>query len=138
VSKSPNRLLGITLGVVYLVIGVYGFFLTSSTGFTSTTGPKIIDLFQVNPLHNVVHLVVGLALLVTALLGTRVSRTANTVLGVLFLLVGVVGLLIASPDNSLNILAFNGSDNVMIFVTTVLLLVVGIGADRPVGAAKLA
>jgi purine-cytosine permease-like protein len=137
-STSPNRLLGLVLGVVYLLLGILGFFLTSETGFAATTGPKVIDLFQVNPLHNLVHLVVGIVLVVTALVGIRPARIANMTLGAIFLLVGVVGLLLASPDNALNILAINGADNVLNFATAVVLLCVGFGADRVIARPKAA
>jgi hypothetical protein len=137
-STSPNRLLGLVLGVIYLLFGILGFFLTSETGFAATTGPKVIDLFQVNPLHNLVHLVVGIVLVVTALVGIRSARIANVTLGAIFLLVGVVGLLLASPDNALNILAINGADNVLNFATAVVLLCVGFGADRVIARPKVA
>jgi hypothetical protein len=137
-STSPNRLLGLVLGVVYLLFGILGFFLTSETGFAATTGPKVIDLFEVNPLHNLVHLVVGIVLVVTALVGIRPARIANMTLGAIFLLVGVVGLLLASPGNALNVLAINGADNVLNFATAVVLLCVGIGADRVIARPKTA
>jgi Domain of unknown function (DUF4383) len=137
-STSPNRLLGLVLGVVYLLLGMLGFFLTSETGFAATSGPKVIDLFQVNPLHNLVHLAVGIVLVVTALVGIRPARIANMTLGAIFLLVGVIGLLLASPDNALNILAINGADNVLNFATAVVLLSVGFGADRVIARPKTA
>jgi hypothetical protein len=137
-SKSPNRLLGLALGVVYLLAGIFGFFLTSDTGFSATIGPKILDLFETNPLHNLVHIVVGILLFVTALVGTRPAKTTNTTLGAIYLLVGVVGILLASGPTPLNVLAINGADNVLNFATAVVLLCVGIGADRPAPAAKLA
>jgi hypothetical protein len=140
VSQSPNRLLGIFLGVVYLLDGIYGFFLTSDTGFFSTTGPKIFSLFATNPFHNVLHVVVGIALLVAALVGPRVSKAMNTTLGAVYLLVGVLGwaLVIAGGNVPLNILAINGPDNVQNFVTAVLLLCVGLGADSIKPAPKTA
>jgi hypothetical protein len=135
-SQSPNRLLGIFLGVVYVIDGVYGFFLTSGTGFMATSGPKIIDLFETNPLHNIVHVVVGLALLITGLIGVRTAKVTNSTLGALFLLVGVVGLLLSSGNNPLNILAINGADNVLNFATAVVLLCVGIGGDPAARSVK--
>lgn len=137
-TKSPNRLLGLVLGVVYLLVGIFGFFLTSDTGFAATTGPKLIDLFGVNPLHNLVHVAVGILLFVTALVGIRPARITNLTLGAIFLLVGVVGLLLVGPGDSLNILAINGADNVLNFATAVVLLCVALGADKPVGDAKAA
>ena len=137
-SQSPNRLLGVFLGVIYVLDGIYGYFLTSDTAFLSTAGPKVLDLFETNPLHNLVHLVVGLALLTAALVGPRVSKAMNTTLGVIFLLVGVVGILIVGGNNPLNILAVNGADNVLNFATAVVLLCVGVGADRTIASAKTA
>jgi hypothetical protein len=137
VSKSPNRLLGIFLGIVYAIDGIYGFFLTSDTTFAATSGPKVLDLFQTNPLHNLVHVVVGLALLTAALVGPRSAKAMNTVLGAVFLLVGVVGFVVTG-GNPLNILALNGADTVLNFATAVVLLCVGLGADRVVRSAKTA
>lgn len=138
-SQSPNRLLGIFLGVVYLLDGIYGFFLTSATGFFATTGPKVFGLFEVNPFHNLVHVVVGVALLTSGLIGARVAKGMNTTLGAVFLLVGVLGLLLLVGGNGpLNILAINGADTVLNFATAVVLLCVGIGADRTVAGPKAA
>jgi Domain of unknown function (DUF4383) len=140
VSQSPNRLLGIFLGVVYLIDGIYGFFLTSDTGFFATSGPKIFYLFETNPFHNVLHVAVGLALLVAGLVGPRIAKGMNTTLGAVYLLVGVLGwiLVIAGGNVPLNILAIDGPDNVQNFVTAVLLLCVGLGADVSARAAKTA
>ena len=135
-SQSPNRLLGIFLGIVYVLDGIYGYFLTSDTAFMATSGPKVFSLFEINPLHNLVHLVVGVALLTAALVGPRLARATNTTLGAIFLLVGVVGLLLSGGNNPLNILAINGADNVLNFASAAILLAVGLGADRVAGRSK--
>jgi membrane associated rhomboid family serine protease len=137
-SKSPNRLLGIAFGILFVVAGVYGFFITSSTDFLSTTGPKLLELFATNPLHSLSYVVLGAALLIAGLSGPLAARGANTIIGVVFLLVGVVGLFLVGGGNPLNILALNGADNVLHFATAVVLLVVGVGADRTVRAPKTA
>ena len=137
-SQSPNRLLGVVFGVVYLLVGVLGFFITSSTGFVATSGPKLLGLFEINPLHNVAHLLIGAALLIAGLSGARAAKGLNTTIGAVYLLLGVVGLLIASGNNPLNILALNGADNVLHFGSAVVLLAVGLGADRASRSAKTA
>jgi hypothetical protein len=137
-SKSPNRLLGIFLGIVYTIDGIYGFFLTSATPFAAASGPKVLDLFQTNPLHNLVHVVVGVALLTAALVGPRAAKAMNTVLGAVFLLVGVVGFVVTGGGNPLNILALNGADTVLNFASAVVLLCVGLGADRVAVSPKAA
>ncbi len=137
-SKSPNRLLGVVFGVVYLLIGILGFFVTSSTGFIATSGPKLVGLFEINPLHNVAHLLVGAALLIAGLSGVRAAKATGTTIGAVYLLLGVVGLVIAGGNNPLNILALNGADNVLHFASAVVLLAVGIGADRVTASSKTA
>jgi hypothetical protein len=135
-SSSPNRLLGIIFGVIYLVVGVFGFFLTSATAFAGTSGPLFIGLFQVNPLQNLGHIVAGVVLLIAGLVGARVARFVNGLLGAVFLVLGIIGLVVAGGSNPLNIFAFNGADNVLHFATAVVLLAVGIGADKTVKAVK--
>jgi hypothetical protein len=137
-STSPNRMLGIIFGAVYLLIGILGFFLTSNTTFVSTQGPLLIGLFEINPLHNVIHLVIGAALLIAGLSNIRAAKGVNTTIGAVYLLVGIIGLFIAAGNNPLNILAINSADNVLHFASAVVLLAVGIGADRIAKAPKTA
>ena len=128
-STSPNRMLGVIFGAGYLIIGILGFFLTSTTGFVSTQGPLLIGLFEINPLHNVVHLVIGAALLIAGLSAVRAAKAVNSVIGAVYLVLGIIGLFIAAGDNPLNVLALNSADNVLHFASAVVLLAVGIGAD---------
>ncbi|MCU1471902.1 MAG: conserved hypothetical rane protein [Glaciihabitans sp.] len=137
-STSPNRVLGIFFGVIYLVAGICGFFLTSSITFTGASGAFLIGLFEVNPLHNLIHVVVGVALLLAALTSARAAKPVNTGLGAIFLIVGIIGLFVASSGNPLNILALNAADNVLNFATAVVLLAVGLGADKAAPAPKTA
>jgi hypothetical protein len=137
-SQSPNRLLGVVFGIVYLLIGIAGFFITSGTGFVATSGPKLLGLFEINPLHNVAHLLIGAAVLIAAISGARSAKAVNTTIGAVYLLLGIVGLLIAGGNNPVNILALNGADNVLHFATAVVLLAVGLGADRAVRSPKTA
>ena len=129
-SKSPNRLLGVVFGVVYLLIGILGFFYTSGTGFISTSGGLILGIFEVNILHNVAHLLIGAVLLIAGLSGARAAKGANSTVGAVYLLLGIVGLFIANGSNPFNILALNAADNVLHFASAVVLLAVGLGADR--------
>jgi hypothetical protein len=124
--STPNKLVGTVFGAVYLLVGLLGF-LVSSNGFAATTGGKLLGIFQVNPLHNIVHLLIG-ALLVYG--GTRLAEggaaAINTVVGAVYLVVGVIGLFILS--SSANILALDAADNGLHFASAVVLLGVGLGA----------
>ncbi|MGH3978039.1 MAG: DUF4383 domain-containing protein [Pseudonocardiaceae bacterium] len=123
-----NKLVGIILGVVYVVVGLLGFTVAGNGGFASTDGGLLLGIFEINPLHNVVHIAVGALLLIGGLAGVRAAKGVNTLVGVVYLLVGVVGLFLL--DSMLNILALNSADNVLHLASAVLLLIVGLAADR--------
>jgi hypothetical protein len=127
VTASPNTLLGAVFGVVYLLVGLAGFAVTSGVGFAATEGKPLI-VFEVNPLHNIVHLLVGALLLFGALRGARTAKAVNTLVGGVYLLVGLVGLFLVGTEA--NILALNGADNVLHFASAALLLGVGLSQDK--------
>lgn len=125
-ERSVNRLLGTVFGAVYVLVGLLGFAVTSGVGFVATEGNNLI-LFEVNPLHNVVHLLVG-ALLLVGSRSVASARAINTTVGGVYLLVGLLGLFLVG--SSANILALNGADNVLHLASAALLLVVGLSQDR--------
>lgn len=125
-GRSVNRLVGTVFGAVYVLVGLLGFAVTSGVGLAAVEGEKLI-VFEVNPLHNVVHLLVGVLLL----LGSRSvasARAVNTTVGGVYLLVGLLGLFLVGT--SFDILALNGADNVLHLASAALLLVVGLSQDR--------
>ena len=131
--NSPNRLIATVFGAVYLLVGLVGFAVTSGVGFFSTEGANLI-IFEVNPLHNVIHLAIGAALLYAGVKDIQLARTANTAVGAVYLLVGILGLfLLSSP---LNIIALNGADNVLHLASAVLLLGVGLSLDKVPATAR--
>ncbi|WP_166845627.1 DUF4383 domain-containing protein [Isoptericola sp. BMS4] len=125
-SSSANRLLATVFGAVYLLVGLAGFAVTSGVGFAATEGSTLL-LFEVNPLHNVVHLGVGAALLLASR-STTAAKAVNTTVGAVYLLVGVLGLFLIGTGA--NIIALNGADNVLHLASAVVLLGVGLAADR--------
>jgi hypothetical protein len=127
-STSANRLIATVVGVAYLAIGAAGFLVSSSVGFFGTPGGLLLGIFEVNSLHNIVHIVIGVALLVAGVAGVRAAKTANSAIGAVCLLLGLGGLFVVGSP--FNILAINGWDNVLHFGTSALLLAVGLGAER--------
>jgi hypothetical protein len=127
-TKSPNRLLGVIFGAVYILVGILGFTATAGVGLFDTEGGLLLGIFEVNIFHNVAHLLIGAALLIAGLSNVRAAKRTNTVVGAAYLLLGIVGLFIL--DSAANILALNGADNVLHFATAVVLLGVGLGAER--------
>jgi hypothetical protein len=128
-SQSPNRLVAVIVGGFYVALGLIGFTATAGVGMVDTTGGFLFGVFGVNVLQNVVHLVIGAALLAAGLSGVRLAKGANSAVGTLFLVLGLTGLFIVGTDS--NILALNGADNVLHFGSSIVLLAVGLGADKP-------
>lgn len=128
---SLNRKFGYLFGAVYAAIGLVGFAITMGVGFAETDGKRLI-FFEINPLHNIIHLAVGALLIGGAAAGARVSSAVNSVVGAVYLLVGLIGLAIVDSDS--NILALNQADNVLHLATALLALTVGLGGERLVGA----
>ncbi|EYT56471.1 hypothetical protein H490_0100955 [Leucobacter sp. UCD-THU] len=127
-KNSPNRLVGVIFGAVYLLVGILGFTVTSGVDFIATEGGLLLGLFEVNPLHNVAHLLIGAALLIGGLAGVRAAKAVNGVVGAAYLLLGVVGFFIA--DTGANILALNTADHILHLGSALILLGVSIGADK--------
>ncbi|MGQ7350110.1 DUF4383 domain-containing protein [Quadrisphaera oryzae] len=128
-GRGLNRLVALVFGAVYLLVGVVGFALTGFSGFADPMGGRTLVVFEVNPLHNVVHVAIGVALLLASR-RLAAARATNGTIGAVYLLVGVLGLFIASPTSHLNLLALNDADNVLHLASALLLLGVALGADR--------
>jgi hypothetical protein len=127
-TSSPNRLLATVFGAVYLLVGLLGFTVTNGVSFFATDGGLLLGIFEVNILHNVAHLLIGAALLIAGVSNVAAARATNTTVGAAYLLLGIVGLFLV--DSSANILAINAADNVLHFGSAVILLAVGLGADK--------
>jgi len=125
---SPNRLLGTIFGAVYILVGLIGFAVTGGVGFVATEGGLLLGIFELNPLHNVAHLLIGAALLIGGLTSTVAAKAANTTVGAVYLLLGIIGFFIVG--SALNILALNTADHFLHLASAVVLLGVGLTADR--------
>ncbi len=68
-------------------------------------------------------------MIAAAIAGTRAARMANTLIGVVYIALGLLGLFITG-DSPLNIIALNGADNGLHLVIGALLVAVGLGADK--------
>ncbi|MFB7250022.1 DUF4383 domain-containing protein [Microbacterium sp. NPDC056234] len=133
--SSPNRLVATVFGAVYILVGLLGFAVTGGVGFLATEGGMLLGIFMVNPLHNVAHLLIGAALLIAGVVSTRAAKTVNIVVGAAYLLLGIVGFFLVGT--ALNILALNTFDHFLHLASAIVLLGVGIAADRAVSQAPL-
>lgn len=124
-----NRIVGETLGAIYLIGGIAGFFLKHRPGvkFAGAEGTTLFGLFEVNDLHSVVHVVIGAVLLLGALAGHSAARGANLLVALVYLIVGIAG--IFAHDTDLDVLALNPADHWLHLGTAALLGLTAL-ADR--------
>lgn len=80
-------------GIVYVVGGVIGFFVTGFDNFTETTNEALL-IFELSPFHNVVHIGVGAVWLIGAFLLTApATEGLNFAIGAFYVLAAVLGAL---------------------------------------------
>jgi hypothetical protein len=128
--SSPNRLVATIFGAVYILVGLLGFAVTGGVGFIATEGGLLLGIFEVNPLHNIAHLLIGAALLIAGLASARAAKIVNIVVGATYLLLGIVGFFLVGT--ALNILALNTFDHFLHLASAIVLLGVGLAAERGV------
>lgn len=124
-DKTPAQLFALVFGIVYLLIGVVGFFVTDN--FTGGTSEDTLIIFHVNHVHNIVHLLIGAAW-VAASRKHDTAKTANTAIGVAYLLVAVLGFIFPEPNfmgDLINVQSGGDPDNFLHLVSGALSLYFG-------------
>src|SRR2546427_10234517 len=94
-NRSTVQMVALVFGAIYLVVGVLGFLPFLGGSFTMTNS-KLLGLFNINLLHNLVHVVIGIAGL-AAVTSLPNSRRFCQGVGVILLLLGVLGVFVANP-----------------------------------------
>jgi hypothetical protein len=103
------------VGAVFLLVGILGFIpgVTSNYGSLAfaghDSGALLLGIFQVSILHNIVHLLFGIA----GLLMARTFNQAKNYLlygGVIYLVLWIYGLLVGH-DTPANFVPVNNADN---------------------------
>jgi hypothetical protein len=119
--------LAVAVGAVFLLVGLLGV-----TGILSPEQAdghrKVLGLFEVDGLHNVIHLLSGAAALAAGLTSAYGSRLYFQIFGAVYALVTVVGFL--QGDSVLGLFDVNTEDNFLHLVLAALLLGIGFGVPR--------
>src|SRR3954466_8275269 len=108
-TRYPFQVLALIIGIVYLLVGLVGFAITGFGDFTEHDHSQTLMGFAINPLHNIVHIVVGILGIVLWSTVAR-ARAYGWILAVGYGATFVYGLIVNdNPDG--NILNINGADN---------------------------
>lgn len=104
-------------GALYTGVAIVGFGLTGFTDPLTPHGHQLLGL-EVNPLHNLLHLLSGVALLTAGAAGPEPARTLALLTAGAFGVAGLFGF--ALLDSDANVLAFNVADNLVHLATAAL------------------
>jgi hypothetical protein len=125
------------VGAVFLVVGILGFVPGITTNlydgleFAGHHGDaKLLGIFEVSVLHNIVHLLFGVAGLALARTWTG-ARTYLIGGGAIYLVLWVYGLVV-DEDSTSNFVPVNSADNWLHFLLGVGMVVLGVVLGREV------
>ncbi|GLX96634.1 DUF4383 domain-containing protein [Herbidospora sp. NBRC 101105] len=134
-TRSPLRQASLIAGVVFLLVGLLGFIPGVTTNYDTMefaghhSEALLLGVFQVSILHNIVHLLFGVA-------GIAAARTASAARafliggGVVYLLLFVYGLIVDHDDDG-NFVPLNTADNWLHLALGLGLLTLGVVLSRP-------
>jgi hypothetical protein len=112
-KRATVQMVALVFGAIYLLAGILGFF-----------NHALLGIFQVNLLHNLVHVGIGVGGLAAAS-SVANSKTFCQIAAVILLLLGLIGIGIANP---FGLLYIGGSDIALHLVTGGVLAYFGFAA----------
>ncbi|CAM2910579.1 DUF4383 domain-containing protein [Williamsia muralis] len=133
-KRSPVQLAALAVGAVFLLVGILGFIpgITTDYDTMSFAGhhseAKLLGIFNVSILHNLVHVAFGVAGIVLA----RAAATAKSYLivgGVIYLALWLYGLVI-DKDSAANFVPVNSADDWLHFALGVGMVALGVLLGR--------
>jgi len=122
------------VGIVFLLVGVLGFIPGITTSYDTLSfashhsEAKLLGLFQVSVLHNIVHLLFGIAGLALA---RTISGARNYLVvgGIIYLVLFVYGLVV-SQESAANFVPVNTADDVLHLVLGLGMIGLGVALTR--------
>jgi hypothetical protein len=119
-TRTAVQWAALVVGIVFLVVGILGFIPGITTNFDTLTfaghggDARLLGIFEVSVLHNIVHLAFGILGVAMA------SRVASARLflvggGIIYLLLWLYGLVI-NQESTANFLPLNTADNWLHFL----------------------
>ncbi len=105
-NKSLAAGAALLIGGTYVAVGVLGFVLTGFDGFLADSSDQILGWASINPMHNLVHVLIGAFLITMTRFSTPTTEGALMGVGLFYIVAFVIG--VVAPDN-LTIISMNGA-----------------------------
>ena len=106
--------------VAFIVIGILGFV----PGITTADG-HLLGIFEVDPLHNIIHLLSGLVALFVVFGSAAAQQMYFKVFGIVYLLVTIIGFV--QGDTVLGLINTNMADHILHLLIAIVSLWLGFG-----------
>lgn len=106
--RTTTQKVALVFGVVFLLVGVLGLLLDGGTSMDADmeTAPKLLGMFPVNLLHNIVHLAFG----VWGLLASRTWSGAKSYCRIAAIIYAVLTLLAFVDPEMFQLVPIGGAD----------------------------
>jgi hypothetical protein len=138
VGRTNVQKAALAVGIVFLLVGVLGFIPGVTTNYdqlefaSADSEAMLLGVFQVSILHNIVHLLFGLAGLAMA---RSTAGAINYLIGggVVYLVLFLYGLLI-DHESSANFVPINSADNWLHLVLAIGMIGLGVWGRNAVKA----
>ena len=133
-GRTTLQKAALAVGVVFLAVGVLGFIPGVTANFSDMTFAShhsealLLGLFQVSILHNIVHLLFGVAGLVLARSFSG-ARNYLIVGGAIYLVLFVYGLLVGQ-ESAANFVPVNPADDILHLVLGIGMIGLGLALSR--------
>ena len=127
-TRGPHQYIALAIGAIYALVGVAGFFVTGFDGFTEHDHDQTLMGFAINPLHNIVHIVIGVAGLILWTTDAR-ARLYGWLLAIGYGATTVYGLIVVDNPDA-NFLNINWADNWLHIASTIAGLVIALWPRR--------
>ena len=133
-TEKTVRTITMVVAAVFVLVGILGFIPGITTNYDTMTfaghesNAKLLGIFEVSILHNIVHLLFG----VVGLWAARTVRTSVIYLiagGVVYLVLWLYGLVI-DHDHDANFIPVNDADNWLHLGLGVVMVILGVAGAR--------
>jgi hypothetical protein len=116
----------LVLGVVFVLVGILGFF-----------NDPVLGIFEVDAVHNIVHLASGLLALFAVSMGESGAKTFAKIFGLVYALVAILGLVMGGNEKLLGLMEINSADNWLHVALALVFLFAGFSKSSPASAGSM-
>jgi len=121
------RTAALAIGIIFIVVGLLGFIDNPIIGSSDNA------MFHADTVHNLVHIVSGLLFVLIASAAPASASTVMVIFGIVYLLIGILGLTSVGADGMAKVLGFlhvNAADNYLHIALGIIIGLAGIITRR--------